>query len=373
MAELIVDTTKMRSYGDKLISVNNRLNKVEQRISLLYMKAGLLGIWQLIQADSIGSYRWKILLINNYLINTASELEIVDKKLFQADPAHFTPVQSKKSIIYNVGKAVKKTVKKVKNVVSKTIKSAFDSYYSHGKVYKIVQYGKAVLKAAKGVGKIVAGVGSLIGSGGLSTPVSLLSILSGANDVYNALMDGAYTYTGQYEKVGKTNALKDKLVEGGRTIGDLIGNQRIGETFGAVTYYGIDLVTSLASLEVGIAKVKQLTPTNYRLMGTEIKEISKIKVDGIFTTDFEVLRYNAKLAGYMFSETTNFLSNAGTFYGLAENAIKVGKNIDKIITVNMSGSWQNPVLEVIEKITDIKDYVGKGTKVVTKATKMIFG
>ena len=69
----------------------------------------------------------------------------------------------------------------------------------------------------------------------------------------------------------------------------------------------------------------------------------------------------------------NFISNASALYGVAENSVKVGKSIDSIITVNSSEDWSNPVIELFDKVSDIKDKVGKGISYTSKATKLVFG
>lgn len=375
MPDLEVNTFGLNQYAQRLGNVNRRITNLDWRLKSLYGQVGLLDLWNLIRADALTGYSVRILMCQSYLTQTASDFDAVENKLLSQDPTDFSkpPVSGIKEVIYDVGVGIKKGAEKVKSVVEKTITSAFDSYYSHGTVYKVVQYGKAALKAAKGVGKIVAGVGSLIGSGGLSTPVSILAIISGANDVYNAIMDGTYTYTEEYDKVGKTNFLKDKLAENGSIIGGYFGNEKAGEIFGKVTYYGVDLVTSLATLELSLDKIKQLDPTNFGAMGAELKEIGNLDVSHIFTTDVEALRYEVKLASYMFSETANFISNASALYGVAENSVKVGKSIDSIITVNSSEDWSNPVIELFDKVSDIKDKVGKGISYTSKATKLVFG
>lgn len=377
MPGVTVDTYKLKSYADRLETVNSRIVKLDGRLDRLYWQVGLQGLFSLIQADALTGFSWRLLRCKGYLSQTAVDFEKTEKKLASEDPLTFSkpPVSGIKEVIYDVGVGVKKAASKVKSIAEKTITSVFDSYNSHGTVYKVVQYGKAVLKAAKGVGKIVVGVGSLFGSGGLSAPVAALSILSGVNDLHNAIMDGAYTYTEEYDKIGKTNLLKDALTENAGQIGEYFGNRKAGETVGKVTYYGMDLVTSLATLEVSLAKVKQLPTTNYSQVGHELKEIANMDVSlsKILSTDVETLKYEAKLASYSFSETTKVVANAKALKDVVKKTYKVGKNVNSIFTVNAPDGWENPVIKTVDSYQNLKSTVGKAAKCITKGTKFVFG
>lgn len=97
MAELIVDTSKLRYYADRIQTINSRLSKLDQRMNHLYGSAGLLGIWQLIQMGSIGGVRWELQRNYDYLINSATNMETVENRLNQLDPTHYYP--SRQSII----------------------------------------------------------------------------------------------------------------------------------------------------------------------------------------------------------------------------------------------------------------------------------
>ena len=154
-------------------------------------------------------------------------------------------------------------------------------------------------------------------------------------------------------------------------IGQAFGHEKIGAAVGKITYYGIDLVSSLAALDYSMDKIKQLSPTNLKDLGGELKEIANIDVSGIFTTDVEMLKYQTKLAGYTYTATKNAITNIGALIGVGESAVGVGKSIDKIITVNYS-DWENPVLDFFETVSDVKDAVGKAIKASAKATEFIF-
>lgn len=375
MSDIVVNTYNLKQYAQRIGSVNARISRLDWRMKSLYLQVGFADLFNLIQADCLAGYSWKLSKCQSYLSQTAIDFESIEKKLLSHDPIDFKKptVSGILETVYDVGVAVKKGTEKIVGTAEKIVINTLVSYYSQGEVYRWVQYGKAILKAAKGIFKIVKGVSSVVVSGGLSAPVAILMVVSGANDVYNALIDGAYTYTGEYDKIGKTNGLKDLLADSGGTLGKMIGNEQIGETIGNLTYYGIDLVTSLALLDDAFDRVKQFDYTNFSELGKELKNIAHIDVSGIFTTDFEQLKYEAKLAGYVYKETTNLIKNAGALYGVAESAIEFGKNLNNVFTVNISDDWKNPVLEIFDTVLEVKDRIGKDVKWATKFTKFVFG
>lgn len=361
MADIVVDTYKLTQYAQRISDVNRRINRLDYRLNTLYTKVGLLGLWNLMQADALTGYSWRLLRCQTYLQQTAADFERNEKKLSREDPLSFdkSPSVEVKKVFFNVGVAIKKGAEKVKKKFEKAVENIATSYFTYGTAYKIVQYGKATLTAVKGIGKIVTGVGSVLGSGGLTLPVAVLAVISGANDVRNAMMDATYTYTGEYDKIGQ-NWLKDKLADGGKTVGTILGNEKAGELLGNATYYGIDIVTSLASLDLAMDKIKQLSSTNVGGMAAEMKDILQMKVDipKILTTDIRELQYQAKLASYTFKETTNFVSNIGAVLAVGGDALDIGKGINSIYT-SQNKDFVNPLLDTADKIVAASG-LGKG-------------
>lgn len=137
-------------------------------------------------------------------------------------------VQKGKNCVSNVGKKINK----VKN------------WYVENKE-KINAYGKAAWKIGKGVIKIAGAVAVLAGTAGGSAPLAIMDIITAGNDIINGASDIVYASNEQYDMVGKTNFLKDKLVENGGIIGEQLGNKELGEQFGDIVYKGVDLVTFL--------------------------------------------------------------------------------------------------------------------------------
>lgn len=76
-----VDTALLRSYADRLAKVNNRIAKLDRRMDDLYGKVGLRDLWNLLQADALTGYSWRLSRCINYLNETASDFESVERSL----------------------------------------------------------------------------------------------------------------------------------------------------------------------------------------------------------------------------------------------------------------------------------------------------
>ncbi len=152
-------------------------------------------------------------------------------------------LDSLKADMAGVSKAI---VKKGKKTVAKIKKS----YDEKGFFYKAYQYGKAAVNVGAGVVKIAGAVALVAGSGGAALPVAACITLSACNNIYNGMMDATYTYTGDYNKVGNTNALKDFLVKQGRETGEILfGDEKLGEKMGSWAYTGLDVVSLLNGVD----------------------------------------------------------------------------------------------------------------------------
>ena len=152
-------------------------------------------------------------------------------------------LDSLKADMAGVSKAI---VKKGKKTVAKIKKS----YDEKGFVYKALQYGKSAVKVGAGVVKTAGAVALVAGSGGAALPVAACITLSACNDIYNGMMDATYTYTGDYNKIGNTNALKDFLVKQGRETGEILfGDEKLGEKMGSWAYTGLDVVSFLNGVD----------------------------------------------------------------------------------------------------------------------------
>lgn len=79
--EIKVNTGTLRSYANRLTRVNARLVQLDRDMDALYSKAGLLDLWNLLQADRLTKYSWGLLRCVNYLNDTASDFENVERVL----------------------------------------------------------------------------------------------------------------------------------------------------------------------------------------------------------------------------------------------------------------------------------------------------
>ncbi len=76
-----LDTYKLSTYAQRLQSVNKRIGTLDKRLDSLYWKVGLLGLWNLIQADLLTGYSWRLLRCADYLSDTASDFNSVETNL----------------------------------------------------------------------------------------------------------------------------------------------------------------------------------------------------------------------------------------------------------------------------------------------------
>lgn len=79
--QIVVDTYKLRSYAQRLEAVNRRLSNVDGQMNSLYGRAGLLDLWNLMQADILTGYSWRLLRCASYLNETASDFDTVETDL----------------------------------------------------------------------------------------------------------------------------------------------------------------------------------------------------------------------------------------------------------------------------------------------------
>lgn len=78
---LSVDTYKLAEYADRIREVNTRIAKLDGRLDALYWKVGLLGLWNLMQADILTGYSWRLNRCADYLSNTAADFENLEREL----------------------------------------------------------------------------------------------------------------------------------------------------------------------------------------------------------------------------------------------------------------------------------------------------
>lgn len=89
MADIIADTYKLNQYAQRIVSVNDRILRLNRRLDALYKKIGLLDLWDLIQADVLTSYSCRLLFCQSYLQQSALEFEKVERELGAMNPLSF--------------------------------------------------------------------------------------------------------------------------------------------------------------------------------------------------------------------------------------------------------------------------------------------
>ena len=253
-----------------------------------------------------------------------------------------------KNKIKKITKTVKSNIKKVYgNVVQagtdtiswakKTWEQAKESYDNKGAVYKAVEYGKAALKVGKSVVKIAGAVAAIATGAGI--PIAILSIVSAGNDFVNGMTDVAMIHEGLYDQVGQTNVLKDYLVDGGKEIGKIIGNEAIGETIGNAIYTGIDIVTFLDGADkmlTSMGKVNTVVTGEYGSSGSFFWDPDKVSFEAIANSkikfDLEPDYFIRKILKIDPASDCNIVYEAGkNIYKMFSKAAKVGKEIGGLI------------------------------------------
>jgi len=78
-----VNTDKLYQYAQRLRKVNNRLDVLDKRLDKLYWNIGLKDLWNLIQADILTDYSYRIKKCAGYLESTADDFDKVESDLLR--------------------------------------------------------------------------------------------------------------------------------------------------------------------------------------------------------------------------------------------------------------------------------------------------
>lgn len=92
MADMVVDTYKLNQYAQRISAVNRRIHRLDSRLDSLYTRVGLLGLWNLMQADALTCYSWRLVRCQSYLQQTAADFESIERLLLSQDPSSFNPL-----------------------------------------------------------------------------------------------------------------------------------------------------------------------------------------------------------------------------------------------------------------------------------------
>lgn len=76
-----VDTYKLREYASRIYAVNRRISNLDGRMDSLYWRVGLLDLWNLMQADIMTGYSWRLSRAASYLNDTASDFDAIETEL----------------------------------------------------------------------------------------------------------------------------------------------------------------------------------------------------------------------------------------------------------------------------------------------------
>ena len=79
--QIKMDTYKLRDYASRINAVNRRVSNLDRRMDSLYWRVGLLDLWNLIQADLMTGYSWRLLRASSYLNDTASDFDAIETEL----------------------------------------------------------------------------------------------------------------------------------------------------------------------------------------------------------------------------------------------------------------------------------------------------
>ena len=79
--QITIDTYKLRDYAQRLQRINGRISRLDGRLDSLYWKVGLLDLWNLMQADILTGYSWRLNRCSSYLNDTASDFEYAESAL----------------------------------------------------------------------------------------------------------------------------------------------------------------------------------------------------------------------------------------------------------------------------------------------------
>lgn len=89
MSDIKVDTTALKTYAARLNRVNGRLVKLDVRLDSLYYKVGLQDLWNLMKADLLTSYSYRLKLCADCLNKTADDFEKAEILIRNYKPTAF--------------------------------------------------------------------------------------------------------------------------------------------------------------------------------------------------------------------------------------------------------------------------------------------
>ena len=98
MPDIVINTYNLKQYAQRLGRVNSRIVQLDRRLKSLYSQVGLLGIFNLIQADALTGFSWRILRCQSYLNQCATDFETIENELTSYNPLIFSNPLGNKTV-----------------------------------------------------------------------------------------------------------------------------------------------------------------------------------------------------------------------------------------------------------------------------------
>lgn len=194
-----------------------------------------------------------------------------------------------------------------------SINCIYKAFQPGGALYEVGLYLGAAYKVVTGAIKILGFVATVFGTAGGSTPLAIMGIIYGINDISNALTDFAYIGTQQYDEVGKHDWLKDRMQEGGGMIGKALGNEQLGESIGTAFYHGGNLVASIYAIDKSVNAITQSSSWTNTAASDFFREIKTLPGNlwELGKVNLGDLAYQFKLFTYEAPQVIRFLGEIG--------------------------------------------------------------
>lgn len=273
-----------------------------------------------------------------------------------ADFIYTNAKRKAEEIVFNVGRCVKAVGDTWSTIKSNPKVNLF--LENVGKCAKVVGDTWSVIKpyakVAIGAAEVIAGVVSLAGSGGLSTPVSIATVIAGVNtlvegvtdiadgngegkDGYNLLADGGADLGGLIDKVHGGNG------EVGRAIGETVGT--IGEiSVGVVSGYGIAKTVNAANKA---EKAKRVITSADKV----VKNVKEVKsVYKAFDPVCKVTQ--GKVAEGTMGIALELIGGKDVFAGRPTSNINFDGSIQDQVNILVRGA--NKTMEKLGKVIDLR-------------------
>ncbi len=288
-----------------------------------------------------------------------------------------------KEAVESIGDKAKEAYGNVVQATKDCVSWVKEKYDEKGAFYTAVQYGKAAVKVAAGVGAIVVSAGAIAASGGAASPLAVASIAYGINDIASGVKDAIDITTdvksGGAGDIEENNLMKDgmEFIVGGAggAIGEVLGNaelgEEIGEKIGAVAYDAGKIATTIYNISTGWDQIHQAQDFNLQGMADEVGDAAKhgwdlatkvefnslsdvVKIDlsspfssGILKMG-DGLSYQLNLIGHQLPNTVNAIQNISLINTFANNV--VGNPVEII-----EGLFTNDIPEPGGIVGHIKD------------------